>query len=119
MKHRILISGGRNYANSALIQQELEARAADTEVVIHGDARGADTLAAIIAKNLGIPVIAEPALWKEHGKAAGPIRNQKMLDDHHPTMLLAFPDPESRGTYDMVRRAKIYGIPVIVFTPEE
>ena len=54
--------------------------------------------------------------WKEHGKAAGPIRNQRMIEDAD--MLVAFPGHGySRGTRDCIKRAKAKGIPVIVFEP--
>lgn len=52
-----------------------------------------------------------PANWKSHGKGAGPIRNQKMIDEGKPDLVLAFPG--GRGTADMVRRAKAAGVRVI------
>lgn len=58
-----------------------------------------------------------PADWDRHGKAAGPIRNQQMLDEGKPDMVLAFvnrPLAESRGTADMVRRARAAGVPTYV-----
>lgn len=45
-----------------------------------------------------------------NGKAAGPIRNQRMLDEGKPDLVVAFPG--GRGTADMVRRAKAAGVPV-------
>jgi len=50
-----------------------------------------------------------PADWDKHGKAAGPIRNQEMLDQH-PDFVLAFPG--GNGTADMVARARRAGVPV-------
>lgn len=44
------------------------------------------------------------------GKAAGPIRNQRMLDDGKPDRVLAFPG--GRGTANMVKLAKAAGVPV-------
>lgn len=53
-----------------------------------------------------------PALWNKYGKSAGPIRNQQMLD-----IVYAFTyDLEnSRGTRDMVLRARKTKIPVILY----
>lgn len=51
-----------------------------------------------------------PADWKTHGKRAGSIRNQKMIDDYHPQLVVAFPG--GAGTADMVRRARAAGIEV-------
>ena len=49
--------------------------------------------------------------WNKHGKAAGPIRNQQMLDEGKPDLVVAFPG--GRGTADMIRRAEASGVPVI------
>jgi hypothetical protein len=83
-------------------------------VVIHGDARGADRLAGEIANAAGIPVESYPADWVKHGRAAGPIRNQLMLDVAKPDVVLAMPG--GNGTADMVRRAKAAGVAVVVIT---
>lgn len=77
--------------------------------------RGADRLArdwvvrrrCMATGDLGI---SEPADWPRWGGAAGPIRNQAMLDKHAPQIVLAFPG--GAGTADMVDRAKRAGIPV-------
>jgi hypothetical protein len=44
------------------------------------------------------------------GRKAGPIRNQRMLDEHAPDLVVAFPG--GRGTADMVRRARKSGVEV-------
>ena len=80
--------------------------------LIHGDAKGADTLAAEIAAEQGWKVIAMPADWDTHHKAAGPIRNQQMVD-MHPDLVVAFLMPNSRGTRDCVERALKADIPVM------
>src|SRR5262249_16770583 len=41
--------------------------------------------------------------WDELGKKAGPLRNQRMLDEGKPDLVVAFPG--GGGTKDMVRRA--------------
>jgi acyl-CoA synthetase (NDP forming) len=51
-----------------------------------------------------------PANWKKHGKSAGPIRNQLMLDVGKPDLVIAFPG--GSGTADMIRRARKAGVPV-------
>lgn len=59
-----------------------------------------------------------PAQWTTHGLAAGPIRNQQMLDAGHPTEVWAFHDrlTHSIGTRDMVNRAMKAGLPTWVIT---
>lgn len=80
------------------------------QVVIHGAARGADSLAGEWARKRGIAELACPADWKAHGKAAGPIRNQQMINDACPDAAVAFPG--GTGTADMVARLTMAGIPV-------
>jgi len=53
------------------------------------------------------------AEWHRHGKRAGPIRNQRMLEEGQPDLIVAFPG--GHGTADMVRRARQAGIEVHVF----
>ncbi len=88
--------------------------------VMPSDARGADTLARQAARDLGLMVREFPANWKRYGKAAGMIRNQEMLDyllTAEQCLVLAFPLPLSRGTWDMIQRAKRAGIETRVFAP--
>lgn len=49
-----------------------------------------------------------PAQWSLHGRSAGPRRNQRMLDEGRPDLVLAFPG--ARGTADLVRRAQAAGV---------
>ena len=58
-----------------------------------------------------IPVERFPADWSEYGKAAGAIRNQQMLDEGTPDLVVAFPG--GNGTLDMVRRSQRAGIKVL------
>ena len=79
--------------------------------IISGGARGVDTVAIDWAVVNWTDFKEYPADWKKYHKAAGPIRNQQMLDEEHPDLVVAFPGGE--GTADMVRRAKAAGIEVI------
>jgi hypothetical protein len=79
-------------------------------LVIHGGARGVDSMAGAAAAQLKIPIRVFPADWKKNGKAAGPIRNQQMLDEGKPDLVLAFWDGKSRGTEHMIGLAKKAGI---------
>ena len=111
---RVLVCGGRDYHNSNHVNDALsEIR---PSVVIEGGARGADFLAADWARaNLGVDaLITFRADWERNGKAAGPIRNQKMLDEGKPDLVVAFPG--GRGTADMISRAIRAGIAVRLAT---
>ncbi len=110
----ILVTGGRDFRDKAKVDHALNDidRANGITTLIHGGASGADTLAGMWAKEWGVTEWVHPADWAKHGNAAGPIRNQDMLERGKPDLVVAFPG--GRGTADMVRRAKAAGVPVRV-----
>lgn len=55
-----------------------------------------------------------PVEWERYGLAAGPIRNQKMLDEGKPDLVVALPG--GRGTDDMISRAEKAGVPILRLT---
>lgn len=119
---RVLVTGGRDYRNARTILNVLSILHAETPIdtIIHGGAGGcdldglygADVIAQDIAEQLGIDTQVYVPDWKAHGKKAGPIRNQLMLDDGKPNLVVAFPG--GKGTADMVRRANAAGVMVIL-----
>ena len=115
---KVLVTGSRDWTDGDAIWAEIAQLPAGS-VVIHGCCRGADLMAADAAKRMGYAGVGYPADWTTHGKAAGPIRNQHMLDrEHSPEspieLCIAFHDDigNSKGTGDMVRRALLAGIEV-------
>ncbi len=110
----VLITGGRDYADVGAVFDCLARLNSQFGrlVVIHGDADGADTLAYKVCKELGIEQVRVPATWTKYQRAAGPIRNQLMLDLFpNLDMVLAFPG--GTGTNDMKERARARELPVI------
>lgn len=110
---RVLVTGGRDFHDRELVFPTLD-RLHDTyrfTVLIHGDASGADRLSGEWASERGVKVEAQPADWKRYGRAAGPIRNQQMLQEK-PGLVVAFPG--GKGTADMVKRAKAAGLEVVL-----
>lgn len=109
---RLLVCGGRDYADRSHVWATLDRvhRKRPLGLVIHGASRGADTLAARWAEGASVETADFPADWERHGKAAGPIRNQRMLDEGKPDAVVAFPG--GTGTADMVARARKAGVPV-------
>lgn len=109
---RLLVCGGRNFDDVTYAYAVLDRlhRLSTIDVVIEGDARGADRIAGDWARKRGVQNLKFPADWDKHGKAAGFIRNQQMIVDGKPDLVFAFPG--GRGTADMVRRARIARIPV-------
>lgn len=115
--HRILVCGGRDYADRVTVFGYLdrlwrESAPLDALEIIQGGATGADALAREWCCNREVPYVNVPANWKLHGKAAGPIRNQKMLDKYEPDLVLAFPG--GKGTADMVSRAMAASVQVML-----
>jgi hypothetical protein len=106
---RVIVTGGRDYTNRESVVNTLSQL--DITELAHGGASGADALAAEWARSTGLKVCLYPADWITHGRAAGPIRNQWMLDDFAPDAVVAFPG--KRGTAHMISIAKSAGILVI------
>lgn len=111
---RVLVCGGRHYEDMGAVWSQLDALLwsnIDHMTVIQGGASGADALARSWCESNEVPFMTYRAHWHTHGKAAGPIRNQQMLDEGKPDLVLAFPG--HNGTADMVRRAREAGVEVI------
>lgn len=107
---RVLACGARDYTNRARIAAALARMAppgARNVTLLHGGAEGADALAAEVATGLGWTTRRFAADWRQHGRAAGPIRNRAMLDDA-PDIVVAFHDnlAASKGTKDCVAEAR-------------
>jgi hypothetical protein len=54
-----------------------------------------------------------PANWDLFAKGAGPLRNQWMIDDFDPMIVLAFLHPESKGARGCAEYARRKGITVL------
>lgn len=139
---RVLVCGSRTFTDENLVSTILTGLYTEYQVghmvaylgtftLIEGGAKGADACAAWWAMSspmhshkleptnhdLGFEWLQFKADWDTHGKAAGPIRNQKMLEEGKPDVCYAFIDKalaESRGTFDMVDRCRKAGVPVVV-----
>lgn len=119
---RILVCGDRNWDDGQAVWDTLSGlnhklwpnSLEETITVISGMARGADTDAAEWARANHIKLEEYPVQWDKYHRAAGPIRNQQMLDEGKPDVVYAFHDDleNSKGTKDMVKRAVKAGIPV-------
>lgn len=109
---RVLVCGGRNYIKWHRVLVVLGEIHAHRRIglVISGHAKGADKLGENWAKINKVECMVFPADWDKHKKAAGGIRNQQMLDEGKPQIVVAFPG--GVGTADMIRRAKKAGVPV-------
>ncbi len=110
---RVLVCGGRDYRDAGRVLEVLDRIHAQdlVEVVIHGCAPGADELGRRWAEHRHIEQLPFPPDWAGLGRAAGPRRNQMMLEQGKPDLVVAFPG--GHGTADMVRRARAAGVEVL------
>ena len=101
---KVIIAGSRHMPFSMfhLIDEAVKKSNFQVTEVVCGLARGADMFGGKWAVNNSIPVKTFPANWDEHGKAAGPIRNQQMAE--YADALIVFSWDGSRGSKDMLMR---------------
>lgn len=123
MIYRILVCGDRDWKDEdavwRVLDSYLERYSPDQLLIIQGDARGADTMAKMWAEDREIDHLSFPARWKyyrdvlRNPRAAGPVRNKRMLTEGRPDLVIAFHDDieNSQGTRDMLKKAKRAGIP--------
>lgn len=86
--------------------------------MFQGEARGVDDFGKSLWHSWGYPTRDFPANWKLYKNQAGGIRNQEMVDAK-PAFCLAFPGPDSVGTWDAVRRAKLANIKTFVLIDKD
>ena len=110
---RIIVAGSRTgWVGATHIEDALADRGWTMALLLCGMAAGVDACAWLWAKSRGIPIEEYPADWQAYGLRAGPIRNEQMAANAD--ALLAFPGPRSRGTIDIIARARKRGLPVEV-----
>lgn len=118
---RLLITGTREGWNDGDLRTLLyEHRAAllmgqVPVTLVHGGARGVDQQAALIWSSWGEPVEEHPARWDLHGKGAGPMRNQEMVNAGADRCIAFILRGQSRGTMDCVNRARLAGIDLFTY----
>lgn len=131
---RVLVSGSRYWEDYKTLQVVLAGFNALYEqlTVIEGGAPGADQLAQLFVANRkrpGLELLTFPARWNVHDregatpvkcqcaqgrklcKLAGPRRNQLMIDEGRPAVLVSFKDNlhphlANGGSEDMIKRAQ-------------
>lgn len=111
MNKTVLICGDRYWKDIETIEEFIKSLHPDTRI-ISGGARGADTIAECLRKKYDLDGQVYDAKWNRYGNAAGPIRNQKMIDES-PDLVVAFHNniSKSKGTIDTLRKARKRGIP--------
>src|SRR5262245_28905731 len=110
---KVLVCGGREFADVAFIHAHLDRlhRQYQFKTLIEGDARGVDRIAGEWASTRDVELIVYPANWKEEGRHAALIRNERMLSQGQPDVVIAFPG--GNGTAHTCWKAEQLGIPVL------
>lgn len=110
----VIVTGGRDFNDVDHVVDVLVLIKAtlwpETVHLVHGGARGLDSIAGKVAKVLRMQVTEVPAKWDEHGKRAGVLRNLEMLQAHPDAWVLHFPG--GRGTKHCKEAAEQRGMSV-------
>ena len=109
---RVAIVGSRDFPKMGVVRAFVQSLDLNV-VVISGGARGVDTVAVEEARECGLEVEEINAEWDEIGRAAGPLRNTKIVD--RADIVVAFWDGRSSGTRDTIKKARAAGKLMCVF----
>lgn len=109
---KIAIVGSRDFPDLQMVEERVRNFGRSFEFV-SGGARGVDKTAEKAAKKIGAKITVFPADWKTHGKRAGFLRNQQIVD--YCDELVAFWDGESKGTMHSVSLTKAQGKPGAIY----
>lgn len=115
----VLVTGSREFEDPVPVYRALnDALTNGMRSIVVGDCpTGADHYARTWAGMMGVPCEMVRADWTRWGKAAGPLRNRRMVDVYRPTACLAFfwPGAGNRGTTDCANYAEAQGVQVLRF----
>lgn len=123
---KMIVNGSRGFSNYVYLRDALKELFMikgynPTQVeIISGGARGADQYAIRFATEYNLKLKIMNADWGVHGKRAGIIRNQEMLDyatsdPNDKAMLISFWDGQSKGTKHMIDIAQKAGIDIRLY----
>ena len=129
---RLAVTGGRNYRDRKRVEETLNRIHAATplDVLIHGAASGADTLARDWAIRIGVQHDPYPAAWddidalpcrirfrnrKPYNALAGFTRNTRMILQGVPHLVVCFAG--GTGTQHMRGQALRHGVPILDVEP--
>lgn len=114
---KTIIAGSRDINSYEEVCKAIQDSGFVIREVVSGKARGVDTLGERWAKENDVPIKDCYADWDKLGKKAGPIRNQEMAE--YAEALILIYDGVSRGSSDMLERAKKKGLQIHVHIVEK
>ena len=117
-KFYLIVAGSRSFIDYELMESKLNhflVNVSKPVVIIHGGARGADTLAGRYASEHKLECKVFPADWDTLGKSAGYVRNRRMhayIANASDRGCVCFWDGESRGTTHNFKLAEEFSNPL-------
>jgi hypothetical protein len=110
---RVLICAGRHYSDIGMSRQVLDAynNVQRITVLVHGGNQFLGSEIEDWAREAGADIVRYPPNWQLHGKQAERRRNQFMLLDSKPDVVIALPGGED--TDELVEHARTAGIRVL------
>lgn len=112
---RVLITGGRYYRDEEFVHTVLSQIPVDE--IIHANCNGADLIADLWAWSNNVKITVYKSCWKKYGVLAPVIRNEYMITDSKPDLLIAFPGNE--GTQNMIKLARKHNLKLIDYNLSE
>ena len=100
--HKLLIFGSRSITELETVKQAYQEANLEAIEIVSGGAPGVDRLVETLALSLQLPCRVFPADWETHKKAAGMIRNGKMVA--YCTQGIGIWDGRSKGTLNTIQR---------------
>lgn len=116
---RVIVTGSRDFTSYYAVSKALAFHLPD--LVIHGGANGADSMAETWARNAERDSHIFRPRWRTAAgyiKSAGHTRNGRMLDAYPGVLVLAFPHGEAKGTRNCIEQALTKGHEVWVYGGE-
>ncbi len=113
---RILVAGSRRYTNYDEAEKTILSLIApylgENILILSGGCRGTDQLGERFAKEHRYPLSQYLPQWNLYGKAAGPIRNRRMVEECD--AIVCFWDGKSKGTASLIRYARLYHKRIVI-----
>jgi hypothetical protein len=106
---KLAIIGSRGFNDKKLLEDILNPLVFNISLIISGGAIGADKIGEEWAEKYGIETLIFLPDWKQHGKAAGFIRNEDIIKNAD--QVIAFWDEKSKGTKHSISLCEKYNKP--------
>lgn len=111
---KVIIAGCREISDYDAVASAIESCNIEIDTVLSGGCRGVDLCGEQWAADHQILIEKYPAEWHLFGRAAGIIRNQKMVDSADALIAIISTKYQGRGTASIIKMANKKGLPVYV-----